>query len=449
MSKYHYNKYDTDERVGTDLRLVVLGICLLISGLFAITIFIDIQAHKGAIFLPIWLSIGNIDDARVMLSSILSTVSTVLGLVFSVVLLVLSMAASQFGPRLLRRFILDHNGQGTIGLFSATFLFSLSTLVVVRVENGHEFIPQITTLTAIVLMIFSFAALIAFSQSIRKGIQAGNLIARVATDLSGSISSYIELRKARIADNTRFSADKGLSIVRQQCIDDGHPILALNAGYLQNINYDKLVDIMSSHDTCIAFKVHPGNFIIKGTVLAFLLSANKDGSLAKKINSTLSIGPNRTLTQDPEFAFAQIVEIGIRALSAAINDTFTGIACVDWLSNDILSLAELEETEEAWRDKMGNIRIIDVSVKFPRMVAAAFDMMRESGADNPAILIRMLQNFTRIGPQLKNNEQRAAIMRQVKAIHELALLQSFTQTDLKDILECYNNACESLLFDSA
>lgn len=218
MLKNNHHIYDTDEPVATDLRLAVLGTCLMACVLFAITLYIDLQAQKGNIPLPSWVSVGNVDDARTILSTIITAVSTVLGLVFSVVLLVLSMAASQFGPRLLRRFILDHNGQLTIGLFTSTFIFTLFTLVVVRFENGQEFIPHLTTLTCVVLIITSFGALISFSQKIRTGIQTGNLIARVTADLSRSIADYIALRKARAKEALNLNPTENPAVLRKRCI---------------------------------------------------------------------------------------------------------------------------------------------------------------------------------------------------------------------------------------
>lgn len=445
MSKQNYNEYDTDKPVAADLRLAVLGICLIACVLFAITLFIDIQAQNRRIYLPKWLSIGNVEDARVILSAIISAVSTVLGLVFSVVLLVLSMAATQFGPRLLRRFILNHNGQGSIGLFTATFIFSLFTLIVVGLRDGREFVPHLTIFIAIFLLIISFGSLIVFSHSIRIGIQTGNLIARVTDDLSKAITAYIALRRARAEDDVSATSAENTADLRKRCIAEGDPILASNAGYLQNINYGELIAAATKSDTIISLKVHPGQFIISGTVIAYVIPAAKGSSLIKNINNALCVGSNRTLTQDPEFAFAQIVEIGSRALSSAINDLFTGIACVDWLCNNILSLVELPETEGAWRDTMGHTRILEITVTFSRLVAAAFDIVRESGASSPAILIRLLQNFIRMGPYFKNNDQRSAIMRQANAILEFTKLQMFAKTDLDAILYFYDKACASIM----
>lgn len=433
-----------DEPLTTDLRLSVFLVCLAICALFLLTLFIDMELQKGNVALYSWLSVGNVDDARVLLSSIIGAVSTVLGLVFSVVLLVLTMAATQFGPRLLRRFIIIYNGQVTIGLFTGTFLFTLLTLVVVRFEHGHEFVPQITCLTAVILMVISFGALISFSQRIRTGIQTGNLVYQVHHDLLRAINDYVELRKIRATESSKFLSAEDLKALRNNCMIEGRAILAETAGYLQAINFNSLVKAATINEATISLTVHPGNFVIAGTVVAYVIPAEKSDCLRSIINQSLFIGANRTLEQDPEFAFAQIVEIGIRALSAAVNDTFTGIACIDWMSNMIMSLVELPATDESWHDSSGRARLIELSVKFPRLVQAGFDMMRESAANNPAILIRMLQNFARIAPFLKTEEQRAAITRQVKAVDESTTLNSITPTDLEDINNFYKRVMEAL-----
>ena len=85
------------------------------------TIALDAKVFQGTLTLPVWLSVGNIDDARALLSALLGAVSTVLALIFSVSLLVFSAAATQFGPRLMHRFLRDRMMQITLGLFVATF----------------------------------------------------------------------------------------------------------------------------------------------------------------------------------------------------------------------------------------------------------------------------------------------------------------------------------------
>ena len=102
---------------------IPLEFSLASLALFGLTMIPDVLDARGAIHLPDWFTMGGIDDARAILSAMLSCVSTVLALIFSVALLVLSMVATLFGPRLLYRFLQDWVTQATIGLFMATFIY--------------------------------------------------------------------------------------------------------------------------------------------------------------------------------------------------------------------------------------------------------------------------------------------------------------------------------------
>src|SRR5579863_3004802 len=100
-----------------------LVLSLAALGLFGLTLIPDILDKYGYIHIPSWLTMGSIDDARAILSAMVGAVATVLALIFSVALLVLSMVATLFGPRLLYRFLQDWVTQATIGLFMATFIY--------------------------------------------------------------------------------------------------------------------------------------------------------------------------------------------------------------------------------------------------------------------------------------------------------------------------------------
>src|SRR5215470_1161249 len=102
------------------------------------------RADLWRVPLAMWLSMGGPDDARVILGALLGTVSTVLALIFSVALLVLSMATTQFGPRILYRFVRDGVTQVTIGFFLASFVHALLAFVVTRQEADYQFVPELT-----------------------------------------------------------------------------------------------------------------------------------------------------------------------------------------------------------------------------------------------------------------------------------------------------------------
>src|SRR5499427_8036017 len=138
-----------------DLWRVPFIMCLAAVLLFILTVTVDREAARGVVKLPGWLSVGGPDDARAILGAMLGAVSTVLALIFSVALLVLSMAVSQFGPRILYRFMRDGVTQVTIGLFLASFIHSLLAFVVTRGDSGAEFVPQVTVLCSVVLVMVS------------------------------------------------------------------------------------------------------------------------------------------------------------------------------------------------------------------------------------------------------------------------------------------------------
>src|SRR5215468_5637779 len=137
---------------GTSLLPVPFAIASASLLLLAVTLTLDALASSGRIALYAWLSVGNIDDARAILGGILGAVSTVLALIFSVTLLVFSMAVSQFGPRLMPYFLRDRAMQVALGLFLGTFLHSLIAFVITGQRAQVIFVPQLTVLTSVVLV---------------------------------------------------------------------------------------------------------------------------------------------------------------------------------------------------------------------------------------------------------------------------------------------------------
>ena len=132
---------------------IPLQLSLAAVALFGITLIPDILDKYGVIRIPSWLTMGSIDDARAILSAMMGAVATVLALIFSVALLVLSMVATLFGPRLLYRFLQDWVTQVTIGLFMGTFIYVCLCFLVTHQDANSRFIPQISLLTSWVLVV--------------------------------------------------------------------------------------------------------------------------------------------------------------------------------------------------------------------------------------------------------------------------------------------------------
>ena len=122
--------------------------------------------------------------------------------------------------------------------------------------------------------------------------------------------------------------------------------------------------------------------MLRGEPLAAIVAADTADTLEAAIDRGIHIGRHRTLTQDSEFGIAQVVEIAIRALSPAVNDTYTGVACVDWLADALLTLAERPPLEGNWYDTGSRLRVWMPPVRLERLAKLAFDQIRQVLCDD-------------------------------------------------------------------
>lgn len=439
---------------GTSLLPVPFAIAAAVLVCLAATLAIDALAAAGRIRLYGWLSVGDVDDARAILQALLGAVSTVLALIFSVTLLVFSMAVSQFGPRLMPYFLRDRAMQVALGLFLGTFLHSLITFVVTGKRGGDAlipqisgaFIPQITVLTSIALVFVSFCFLVVYNHRVALALQTNNVLARIVEDLNAAI----ERRSAsRVVDTdasaTPSGGERNVDAVRTRCLAEGGVLPATTSGYLQRID---MVRIVTAADRCgaeVSLAFRPGQFVLEGETLAHVFPPSRADALAATIRHAVMIGQHRTLEQDAEFAFAQLSEIGIRALSPAVNDTYTGLSCIDWLGDALRLFAALPISDGAWRTTRGDVRLLVPPLLFDRVVGVAFDLIRQSAAGNPAICIRLLQTYARLAPQLRDSEERRAVLAEVEATREVAARMPDVGIDRVALDEAYRSACERLM----
>jgi uncharacterized membrane protein len=395
--------------------------------LFGITMIPDGLDAYGVIHLPVWLTMGSIDDARAILGAMLGCVSTVLALIFSVALLVLSMVATLFGPRLLYRFLRDWVTQATIGLFMATFVYLCLVFLVTHQDQHTKFIPQISLITAWLLVVASFGFLVVYSHRIAASIQNPDLVARVVDDIRPEMVP---------PESGRGDADAPEIVARQ--LEEGATAACTESGYVQEIDHARLVADAAAADVVVHVFFRPGQFVLRGETLARVWPPDRASRI--DVEAHVKLGRHRTIRQDAEFGIAQIVEIALRALSPAINDTFTGVACVDWLGDALLVAADVPPSDGVWFDEKGKTRLHVRAVRLARLVRLAFDQIRQAAADNPAVAIRMLDTIRRIAPRMPDDAARAALTDEANAIREAASQRIAVALDRRDVEAAWERA---------
>ncbi len=294
--------------------------------LFAATYALDRAAFAGDFKLPGWLLSGSPDAARQILTAIAAAIITVVGVVFSIVIVALTLTSTQFGPRMLRNFIRDRGTQVTLGTFVATFVYAVLALGAIG-QGGPTFVPHISITMTLALMVADLAVLIYFLHHITTQIQLPQVIAGIAGDLAAAI----ELQAGPGAADSGSTAARLVAGLH----GPGGEVAAPRSGYLQYIQHRLLVRLAAELGVIIHLRYRPGHFLVQGHPYATVWPADAAAQVARELARAHVTGPYRTLAQDVSFGVDQLVEIAIRALSPAVNDTFTALTCIDWIGDSL------------------------------------------------------------------------------------------------------------------
>jgi uncharacterized membrane protein len=119
-----------------------------------------------------------------------------------------------------------------------------------------------------------------------------------------------------------------------------------------------------------------------------------------------------------EYAVNQLVEVGVRAMSPAINDPFTAMTCLDYLGDGLALLASYGERppHTYFCDRNGQLRLVFETATFEELLAAAFDMLRHASRDNATVLLHLLATIEVIGRASQWPEARRELLRHVALV---------------------------------
>jgi uncharacterized membrane protein len=383
-----------------------------------------------------WLYTGGAEGARTLLSSVAGSMMTVVGVAFSITIVSLQLASSQFGPRLLRNFMRDTGNQIVLGTFVATFMYCLLVLRTVRGEDGIDdtFVPHVAVTVGVMLAACSVAVLIYFIHHSAAAIQADNVVATVSADLDTTIDRLFPEpvgRPAGAPTNAGLPEDFDTQAV---------PVPAPRTGYLQTVDPDQLMRMAQHHDLVLRLSVRPGQFVLGGTPVALAWPPSRaTEQITRAAARAFTIGTQRTPSQDVEFGIWQLVEIAVRALSPGINDPHTANACVDRLAATLARIGPRPLPESRRCDEDGRLRVVADPVSKQSVVDAAFDEVRQAAARSVSVTIRLLEAIRIVAPHA-DGEMRRALQAQASMIHHQSDAMAIDPRDLDDINARYSAA---------
>jgi uncharacterized membrane protein len=404
--------------------------------LFWATLEVDRAVYHGSLTMPAWVEAGSADTAREILLAVAAAIMTVIGINFSVTIVTLTLASTQFGPRMLRNFIRDRGTQLTLGTFVATAVYCVLVLIAIGPGEHGVFVPHVSVSVVFLLVLVDLAVLIYFLHHIAIQIQLPFVIASIANDLT----RYLHVRNPdiRMSSGEKHDDAEEVAALIDTIESAGALIRTPKGGYLQAVRYDMLIRKASAANAVVRLPYRPGNFLVEDRELAAVWPPEAAGRITRCLKRAQVTGPVRTLAQDPAFAIDQLVEIAIRALSPAVNDTYTALSCVDWLGNSLCKLAQVWTPAQAYRDRTGAVRIICDQVSYENLVQRSFDKIRQASRGMPALLIRELDALTAIMEQTTDAEHARVLMDQAAMIQRANLESVPEESDRADVESRYN-----------
>jgi len=367
------------------------------------------------------------EGSREMLSAIATSMITIAGVAFSITIVALSLASSQYSSRILRNFMRDRANQTVLGAFVGIYVYCLIVLRTVR-GGDSPFVPSLAVLVAVLLAFVGIGCFIFFIHHIAASIQAESIIKSAADETRQAID---RLFPAEIGQGHDENEDVGELLERQ--IKIWRRVACRRAGFIQSIDGDALMNIAVEQKTVVRVERMVGDFVVEGTnLLSVAEGAELSDELISAFNDIFTVGHQRTLQQDAGFGIRQIVDVALKALSSGINDTTTAVTCVNYLSALMAQLAS-RRFESPHRFKDGELRVIAHGETFTSMLEGSFDQIRQNASGNVAVLLAMLHAIETIESQVESNDRREALKRQVRAIAKQAKRSVDEPMDLEKI----------------
>ena len=392
-----------------------------------------------------WLFSGDAEGARATLMAIAGSMVTVAGVAFSITVVALTLASSQYGPRLLRGFMRDVGNQIVLGTFIATFAYSLLVLRTIRGTEDDVFVPYLSVTVALLFALASVGVLIYFLHHAASSMLSNSVIESAGRDLDQAARRTFPVL---IGDSSEASEDSRDDGEIPDDLDDASALIVRSSsnGYVQSIDARRLLRSATNRDVVVRLDVRPGHHIVVGEVLAHVwpdIDAGDD--VTDAVRQSVIVGRHKTSEQDIEFGIEELVEIAIRALSPGVNDTFTAIRCIDRLAVSLRGIAAASPVSPLRYDHEGDLRVIAYPQSRADLVDAAFNQIRQAGAPHPAVAIRMLEVLAMLLRQITDDGARAALRRQADALVAAARAETYEASDLEELERRYRATLQTAI----
>ncbi len=409
--------------------------CALAVVLAETLIFID--QRLGDVDLgPLSFLINRVGESgsRDLLGAVAGSMLTVASTTFSITIAVLALSSSTYGPRLVRNFMADRGNQFVLGVFVATFLYSLLVLRSIRVrgDGGDYFVPHLAVNVAMLLALLAIGVLVYFIHHISDSVQVWTLARQVRTDL---LSTVDRLYPEQIGwDSGDVNDADGAQDVPGRLDIEGVLAVSRKTGYVQGVDHEDLLALAVKHDLVVSLQVRPGRHTNDGDALAVVWPPSRVGDdLLAEIGKVVRMGQARAPHEDVEFAALLLEEMAVRALSPSTNDPYTAINALDDLSAGLVLLAGRRTPSPYRYDQTADLRVVAPMGELTDLLDHVLDAMRLYAIEHPTVLHRTLELLDQVGAASRQPALLARLDMHAQRLVEAYELSSPQACDIEEL----------------
>ncbi|GIG56345.1 hypothetical protein Lfu02_07170 [Longispora fulva] len=315
---------------------------------------------------------------RAVISTIAAAMLSFLGVVFSMSLVGLQLAASQLSPRVLRIYARLRITKITLGVFLATFAYSVTVLGVIgenKLDDGTSYVPIVSLALNWLLLFTSLVLFVFYVNTILRLMRSTYMIEAVASEARGVIDEWYPAARPDESATVPDRAPDGV-------------VLAAEPSVLTSLNFRRLVRTAARQGVLLRVVPRVGDFVARGAPLVQVWGERLP--YASTVRGAFHWGRERTLHDDPSYALRLLVDIAIRALSPAVNDPTTAVQAIDRIVDLLADIGARPDAAGVHRDRRGVPRVIAEVPDFASLTRLAFTEIRRYGADAPQVSRRLL-----------------------------------------------------------
>jgi len=393
-------------RGGFLVRPFLIALCLGLSGAVLSAMEESTPALNAWIPETLFPSHEDPQVAQVILGGIAASTMTVVSIVFAILLMTLTLASTQFSPRILISFVRDRTTQWTLGIFLGTFSYCMAALPAAR-SLPHPFLPAATVTGAMLLAIVCVGWLIFFINHISQAISVNHIVDRIARETELVMDEFVPHPREHFQPETTEVDPVGTET----------SILSRRSGYIRFVDVDRLLRLAKAHHIRVRIERRVGHFVPEGVPLIAVWRGERvTEDLALDLLAAFDIGPTRTLQQDVEFGVIQIVDIALRAISPAVNDPSTAISCVDQLSRILIRWIHRAPPSSYLYAPPHVLRVIVPWIGLDQLLDTAFEQIRHYSASDIAVSLRLLRAFNDIARTASDVDLRGTLLERARRV---------------------------------